>query len=239
MSKPDRWPTIHHALLFHVGTFDPAQKSKTHNATSLEGNGLSVSFHPEAWREIARLGDEPTWILRRDESQAFLDVRSLADTHWKLAMHWAVAEQLAMPAQIIEVSWYDDEANARSTMVFDGESLKDREAAQAEFELCEGGRPKLHQRTSFKTTPELNARIGFPVDIACMRDMVMTLYVEDVLHEKLGLQGCWWTDELDVYSHSAPRGVIHAKALVGWQRSVLECSADLDEFAASPSDSCA
>lgn len=239
MSKTKRWPTIDYAELFHVGTFDPAQKSKTHNATSLEGNGLSVSLHPGAWREIARLGEEPTWILRPAESQAFLDVRALDDTHWAASMQWAVAEQLAVPTQTLEVSWYDEDADARCTMIFNGEDPKDYEAAQAELEFCEGGSPELHQRSSFKATPALDARIGFPVDIACVRDMVITLYVEDVLHETLGLQGCWWADELDVYSHSAPRGVIHAKALAEWQRAVFEGTDDLAAFAASPSDSCA
>jgi hypothetical protein len=226
------WPTIAHNALFHIGTFDPNQKSQTHNTTSLEGNGLSVSLHPEAWREIARLGEEPTWILRHAESQVFLDVRSLVDTHWAAAMAWAFAEQLATHAQIIEVSWHDEDAEARSTMIFDDENPKDQAAAAAEFESQEDSSPKLHRRSAFRATPALNARIGFPVDIACVRDMVMTLYVEDVLHETLGLQGCWWDDELDVYSHSAPRGVIHPKALAGWQRAVFEGDCDEESLLA-------
>src|SRR3989344_1364510 len=43
------WPLSASPSVVHVGYFDSSLKGATHNSTSLEGNGLSVSSCPDAW----------------------------------------------------------------------------------------------------------------------------------------------------------------------------------------------
>ena len=66
----------------HIGTMKPSDKGRFHNKTSLEGNGLSVSEDPDAWRAIAKLGGFPTWSLTRDGS-LFVDAHALQESHWQ------------------------------------------------------------------------------------------------------------------------------------------------------------
>ena len=221
-SKPIVWPTISHDEVFHIGSFDPTLKGQTHNRTSLEGNGLSVSVEPEAWRDIARLGGEPTWGLRSPEAALFLDVHRLRRKHWTAVTTWAAEQGLVAPTEVIEVSWFDDEADQRRMMEFDGEDPKERAAAQAEFEYFDGGDPQQRSFASFKATPAMTARIGFEVAIALVKDLALTLYIEDVLFDSQAVHGAWWEDELNVFALSAPRGVIHARALARWDRELVE-----------------
>lgn len=237
--------------VFHVGTLESLQKGLTHNRCSLEGNGLSVSVEPAAWQKIARLGGQPIWELQAPSQTQqhgaglgaglFLDIYELKSEHWAEVMDWALKNDLVERALLLEVSWLNED-NLREYTLFDGTDPKGVRNAQEEVdarqEEDDTSEPRLEKRDDFKATAALNSRIGFEVDIFLVKDMAMTLYVEDVLHAAHGIQGCWWDDELDVYSYSAPRGVIHLKALQGWAREEVrsrdEYSEDEQEHASQP-----
>lgn len=67
-------PTLQVDALFHVGLLDISQKKPE----SYEGNCLSVSLCPEAWRDIARLRGD-CFRLAKPGAQ-FLDVNAFLDS---------------------------------------------------------------------------------------------------------------------------------------------------------------
>lgn len=232
------WPTLAFDEVFHVGSMRPEMKGRTHNATSQEGNGLSVSRDPQAWTEIAKLGGEPTWSLKpapgNQRCADFLDAHALTPQEWAVVTDWAQSVQLLQPARLVEISWLDEEADARRSMVFDLDDPRDAQAAQQEHEsLIEGAEDESDvQRIEFagwRATPALNARMGFAVPLGLQNDLALTAYVEDVLFDAHGIHGVWWLDEVDVQALSAPRGVIHRKALSHWQATVVQGQDDGDQ----------
>ena len=225
------WPSVSLARVFHIGSLEVAQKGKTHNRISQEGNGLSVSLNPAAWRRIARLGGQPTWSLVAENAERalFLDVLALTPAHWSAVMCWAVRTGLVEPSTVLEVSWIDGETDERVQMQFDASDPKSARRAQEEFENCsedENSEPLLQALEGFRATPALVARIGFSFDVCQIKDMVATIYAEDALHAEIGVQGCWWNEALDVYGLSAPRGVIHLGALANWSCAVVDGDID-------------
>lgn len=242
---PIGWPTVVLDEVFHIGTLDPASKGQTHNTTSLEGSGLSVSVEPDAWREIARLGGNPTWELRSPEPRSFVDFHELKDEHWSAVMLWAESRGFVLSTEVIEVSWYDDECEERRAFVFDASQPKEVVSAQDEFDaLIEGNYddaeeaaadvdgPRMERHAAWRATPALNDRIGFDVSIGLVKDLALTVFVEDELYANEGFHGVWWMDNLDVGNLSAPRGVIHAAALPAWEREMLDDGLGSDRRAA-------
>ena len=61
-------PTKRLKKVYHVGDIDLNKKSKN----SLEGSGLSISLHPEAWKQISETTYGDTHILLNDNG-IFLD----------------------------------------------------------------------------------------------------------------------------------------------------------------------
>ncbi|WP_137917218.1 hypothetical protein [Hydrogenophaga sp. 2FB] len=194
---------------------------------SLEGNGLSVSEVPDAWREIARLGDAPTWLLRPPGSAAqFLAVNALEAAHRDVVTSWAELRGYLCDSRLAAVSWNDADDGARREMTFDlgaedglGHSIQDAEAELEEV-LDQDGRIELRQGCA--ATALLNQRIGYKVPPALAFDMALTTFVEDLLFPELGFQGAWWLDALDIPKLSAPRGVLHLSALPFWSREKQE-----------------
>lgn len=227
--RQNQLPLVRHAHVFHVGSFDPAQKGTTHNRCSLEGNGLSVSQHPEAWRGIARLGDEPTWRLTSENGPlAMVDVHAMNPDHWAFVHEWAQGAGLLQQTEVLRVSWMDEELGGQCQMDFDlqqpGKTRADIEAA-AQLEADDREKANIQKCASWKGTPALDVRIGFEVSCVLAQDMALTLFVQDELFDRNGAAGVWWNDDLDPYELSAPRGVIHARALQLLHREVVadEC----------------
>jgi len=80
-------PTAVIDAVFHVGTMDKVNK----RSVNLEGNGLSVSLHPNVWRYMDHgwiSGD--LWKLTRPES-LFLDLRALTDAQRSEIVEWGIA----------------------------------------------------------------------------------------------------------------------------------------------------
>lgn len=225
-------------------------KGQTHNVRSLEGNGLSVSRHPQAWQEIARLGGNPTWSLHCVneegvcEGVSFLDVHALDSGAWSIVTEWGKDKGYVDDTELIVVGWHDDEVDQRMSMQFDlgdveseNPQASDRHRAQIEREAYAEYEDRidldatLERSRGLRATAAMVSRIGFPVEASLVRDLLLTLYVEDVMFDSLQVHGVWWQDTLDPASYSAPRGVIHSKALPRWKREVVEqAEADLSEL---------
>ena len=204
------WPVIAQEKVFHVGVMDPAMKGKTHNSTSLEGNGLSVSRHPEEWRSIARLGDAPAWQLTRDGDCLFLDAHRVTPEQHVAIARWGAGLGMVQEATVFEAQWVEDGDSYSMT------SLSEEYIQQECEELGPEHQLKIRQFAGWVATPLMDETIGFRVDLAMVEDLLMTLYAERALYRSHGIQGVWWEDRLDPFSLSAPRGVIHVAALRYW-----------------------
>lgn len=200
-------PVVARPILFHVGTLDATGKGS--RGASLEGTGLSVSRHPESWTAIAKLGGQPVWRLERPAAR-FLDFHRLDDSGREALTRWGVERGFLVVQQQWEVSWFDDELDARVAMRF-----RDEIEARREFD---GRRDDgddaagLVPLMAVAPTAAVTARLGFATDLANALDIAATLWVED----DTNLDGVWWNDRHDVASLSAPRGVIVPRALADW-----------------------
>lgn len=206
--------------VFHVGSLNPADKRKD----SQEGNGLSVSEHPEAWASIARLGGNPLHKLTKGTSGqqgAFLEFRSLTEAALRELGEWGIKNGWAQAEKRWRVSWFDSEYDGRvHTLMATEESGRDeakgiREEGDSTARCVEVLVPVL--------TPKSIERLGFKLDALSTLDMLATFWVED----ETELDGVWWDDLLAPHALSAPRGVICLKRLPLWTAKVHRSSAKI------------
>jgi len=203
-STVNGFPSLNIAEVYHVGFMDPQHKRRG----SLEGSGLSVSLHPEAWTKIAKLGGRPTQALTNPKG-TFLNYHALTDEQKKAILSWGEQNRYVSGATTYRVSWYDDEADGTVFSI-----MHDREKAEAEAEDMEDSVVK-ELPGSYVATPLMQQRVHGSADPSLVLDLLSTIFVEDVL----GWDGVWWKDTLDPASLSAPRGVIVPNAISRWQRS--------------------
>jgi len=201
--------------LFHVGRLDPAAKG----IDSHEGDGLSVSRHPEDWRAIARLGDAPVWDIDTRDAR-FLDFYAFRRDRAALnaACDWAVEQGYLERGRVYVVTMPDEEGEGGS-LVFrflDPTEAEDEARGYLEADLggdeLEAAVAQAVRRTlGYVSTAHLAERMrherGVPLALAV--DLAVVAYAEDVL----GLDGVWWEDAYDPAGYSAPRGVLFARRL--------------------------
>lgn len=204
-------PVFQTREVFHVGSLVSEHKGKAGN--SYEGNGLSVSHHPEEWTAIARLGGEPTWKLSLDSDGRFIDFHSLLPHHLEALDLWARAAGLLEPAQRWEVSYTDTESDTSRFFL-----VASLEQAQAEVSDLEDEGASYREVAISCATKSLIERCGFDPGGANDLAIAVTIYAED--H---GFHGVWWHDSLCPESLSAPRGVINLANLPNWR---AECIAE-------------
>lgn len=217
-AKVDGWPVILLGRVFHIGTLDPSHKGTSHNSCSREGTGLSVSLNPDAWMRIAKLGGNPTWELEAESMQAFVDVLSLKKDHWKTINDWAVDKGFLERYEATVVSYFDDDLGYEVSIHYDENEPSDKIEVQDYRDEAEADGMEVDLKTapSFRGTDFLNSMMGYKVSKGLAQDLAMTLFCEDVLADRLRTTGIWWNENLDPLSYSAPRGVIHVKALEKW-----------------------
>lgn len=194
------FPTKQFPALFHVGTL--VESDKGCRGPSLEGAGLSVSEHPQAWRSIARLGGLPTWRLSKARN-CFLDIHRMQKEHWARIEGWGVAQGLATPQDIWVVKWHDEELGHDVSMEFVSQ-------AAAQEEMDEGR--VLSMRRGLAPAAALERWAGQKVAVVLSRDFLGLSFAENVL----GVDGVFWNDTLDIHGLSAPRAVIFSRGLPNW-----------------------
>lgn len=194
-------------VLYHVGTFDP--KDKGCRGESFEGPGLSVSSHPEAWRQIAKLGGAPVWRLRRPEGR-LLDALSLKRRQRALIQDWALSQGLVRSGSIWAVRWFDEDSNGDVEMHFESEE-------DARRELDEGR--SLHERPRrLIALPALAQYVQRSAPLILVEDFITLAYAELVLD----LDGVYWSETLTPWNLSAPRGVLFPSKVALWSRELVE-----------------
>lgn len=186
-------PTLRKAGLFHVGTLAIGNKK----AASFEGEGLSVSQCPDAWRAIARLAGD-TWSISSREF-VFLDAHRVSDDLLDSIFAWAVMEGFIAPTTLYGVRWFDDEMDGEMNTLFSDENEAEEEA--------EGFGVTVEIVPDYRTTekfPDCTVKAG--MNSIEFKDILLALYVRLMVPT---LDGVWWEDVHDVNRYSAPRGVIN------------------------------
>ena len=205
----DALPIYRRSRVYHVGTLDPDHKGR--QGRSFEGDGLSVSLHPQEWSRIARLGG-PTWQLTR-QGGAFLDYhRFVRRGRLPEVQRWAIRQGLLALRPRWKVEWYDSDEDGAVHSLYPTAASAARELRH----LREGDDTANCVRLEVAVaTRTLNARLGFKVDDLLALEMATTCWVEACT----ALDGVWWTDTLDPVALSAPRGVIGLTRLALWTKT--------------------
>lgn len=206
--------------VFHVGAMNRDHRK----ASSHEGDGVSVSPCPEAWREIARLGDAPTWEVSSTTGGdlLFLDMHAtrndkvLEDT----ISEWAIGAGLATKSDQWLSVYFDSEIGSCRYMTSDSRDEAIKELDHCEIfegdslniaiEKIEAGLAEsaVVRQSMLCLTPSGQARsrnsnaggiVGW--------EMAAVLWAEDVARSQDSrIVGCWWDDIFEPAGLSAPRG---------------------------------
>lgn len=201
-------PIITLRKLFHVGSLNSKKKGKH----SYEGNGLSVSTHPAAWRKIARgqvIGD--TFSANKTDNK-FLNAHALLNKHKEAIANWAVQRGYLLPTGTVTVSWFDDEL--------------DNEVAQ-EFSSMNKAKQEFGNLEDYTVSVNKKGHSPTPLLKKITRNPQMTStgileYVLPLYAGEMELDGVWWSDRLDVQRYSAPRGVIIPSKISTWSFNIVK-----------------
>lgn len=184
----------------HVGTFNQAHKK----SYSYEGDGLSVSLHPDEWRRIARIGGE-THLLTKDGAQ-FADFHSMDLDSLDV---WGVENQLIEQATFFRITYFDDEMG--SDVYTD---YVDPVEAQEELDCMEDPALSVEEVKGYNPTAKMHSEMGVNTDHSEYQKHLFGLYIQQNFPE---LDGVWFADTLDVLAYSAPAGMIFTNKLTQWK----------------------
>lgn len=178
-------PLVEFDEVYHVGTLDAADRK----GGSYEGEGLSVSLHPDEWSQIAKLPGQ-TWTLERADGDPLRLVswHDLDDVVRGQARGWVRREEVYVLRK------WDDEYEQWLSFEF-----LTREEAEAEAEFAEDD---IASDVSWRATDDFPGRVYTDVDCS---DVLLAAYVR---HERPDLDGVWWEDDYDPDVLSCPRGVL-------------------------------
>lgn len=196
-------PTRELELVYHVGTLRPEDKGRR----SYEGDGLSVSLHPEEWAAIARLGDT-IWALHRAGAR-FLLAHRLDEDQRAGVISWGAARGWVVHRRGWQISLDDDELGGRVSLrcLDEDEAAAEEASGAAEIVACD----VLVATPLFEDLTVQDGTID-PYD---------PLLAAWVARTRPELDGVWWDDRYDPAAYSCPRGVIAPGSLHRWRRQPL------------------
>lgn len=198
----DLIPTVTFPCVWHVGTLDARNKG----TDSYEGEGVSVSLHPDDWARIARL-DGTKWELSKPDN-SFCDYARLTDTQKSAITTWGISEGFIRSGSCYEVRWLDDELGQMMSM-----SLSVYDEALEEYEE----RLDMDPNASLEEVATISATSIFPdtcVQPGALNPMENLVSAWMRLHSNV--DGMWWDDPYSPATLQAPRGVIFPSAFPRW-----------------------
>lgn len=186
-------PVVQHASVFHVGTLQADNRERL----SYEGDGLSVSVHPQDWRIIARLTGS-TWELRHPnlESMSFLNVHSLSCDQRDTVLGWGLSQGWVEKVLQWQIPDFDENDNIVGSFCFDS-----FEEAAGELEMDERDDCVPMAVENFVATADLPVE---RMEGNSALEGLLAVYVQHLTE----LDGLWWNDSYDPQRCSCPRGVL-------------------------------
>lgn len=217
-------PYVELDRVFHVGTMDPGHVGAGAGGASLEGNCLSVSLCPHAWRYIARLGGQDLFELSK-EGGLFVDVHALVDGgRLPEIVEWAKSRGLAKEAALWKAWRFDDEAEEWRYVFCRTEEAAIEEGA--EDGLGPDGVPAVSEATVPVGTWKLAQLTGMRIrDDEDATDAILLAFAMTEAHA----DGAWWRERFDPDTLSAPRGGIFQARVNGWQATQVRWAEVDDE----------
>lgn len=203
-------PTRSLSTVYHVGDLSGEREQPY---VSYEGDGVSVSQHPDVWRSlIQKTGDSSlpetatTYELISDGATFFEAVPGGPPR--ESIIEWAVANGFVHYEPGFEVRWQG--TDSYHMMQFFDRPRAEREAAVADRELSEimllalSERGRQYWEHAFEQLPS-------EADPLVICDLTPMWYAE-----ARGFDGVWWDEDLAPTRYSAPRGVIFQSRLDEW-----------------------
>ncbi len=199
--------------VFHVGTLAAADRGRRE---SYEGNALSVSSCPDAWRSIARCSGE-VFLLRSPEPKPFLSMHDVKPAALTRILRWAQTEKLVEPIKVFRAWSTGEEGESRFS---EYRTLKEAIEEGTRVSTVSGwaGNTELVRARGLQAIPIGESAVDFAV---------MTFA------ERSGFAGVWWNETYDPANLSAPRGAIFRSALQTWRATLSPAYDDeclLDAF---------
>jgi len=189
-------PILTHQQVEHVGSLNANHRE----SSSHEGDGLSVSIHPEEWTRIAKLGGLPIWRIERQDGQPlqFLNYHKLTPTQSDLIIQWGITTKLITPGTVYLVPFTDEEGELESYYALDNLTEAEEEAAGLGYD-----KSIIEAREGHLPTDKFRQR-GERISLGKVEQGLAIRLCENPDTE---LDGVWFDDILDGY-WSAPRGVL-------------------------------
>jgi hypothetical protein len=184
--------------LYHVGSLYQNDKCQQ----SYEGDGLSVSLHPNEWRKIAKLSGSEFTLTK--EIGVFADYYSFDREYLN---KWGVDNGFIVKATLYKATFYHEDEECFMLFI-------DRDEAEAE--CSSNGDESLESLTEvdgFIPTNLMHKSMKVITNHSIYHQHLFTIYVQA---EHPNVDGVWIDDELDVYGLSAPCGVIFEHKLAAW-----------------------
>jgi hypothetical protein len=219
-------PIVKAEVLFHFGTLDEQQRG-IHMSDSQEGHLLSVSNCPFAWEEIARLGGNPLHSLEAKGPLMLLDVHGVMENESLKAIitEWSINEGLCEIADLWK-AWNTNENGEWCSSTY--ATREEAESECDEMEDCrDNGEPLVEPFTSLVGTQKLADAVKIR-DLSTDADSLEFAAILWSEKHVPNLHGAWWNQDLDVYSHSAPRGGIFPEKMAEIEFK-KQCRNDVDD----------
>lgn len=204
-------PYIGLGRVFHIGTMDRKNLGAGAGGSSLEGDCLSVSLCPHAWRYIAKLGGNDLFELTKEDGR-FVDIHALLDGgRLPEIVEWAKETGLAREANLWK-AWYLD-AESDEWRYF---TCRTEDEAYDEAEpdgIGPDGVPAVSEVTVPIGTWRLAQATGMRLrDDEDATDAILLAFAMT----EADADGAWWRERHDPDMLSAPRGGIFKDKVEGW-----------------------
>lgn len=206
-------PMVMARKLWHIGALDLSQRGD--RGPSLEGNLLSVSACPYAWRSIARLGSRELHESRRPA--LLLDMLSALQAPEYQPLREEVAaygadKGLLRLAEVFKAIRYDDELDSEIYSLHETREEAEAESDQVEVatELLATDRLKQIHALGAGVTPGLEYAM-----IEWLRERVPVLPISG----GAPIAGVYWDESYDPDGYSAPRGGLFSPAFAAFEQT--------------------
>lgn len=181
---------------------------KNRTSHNFEGKGLSISFHPDAWRRIARgqVSGSTYCLTRHDGKFAVMKSEDI-----EILKLWGLNKGLVTQENSYSYTYWDDDLDRELVDYFDSmnEALDSWECDESDIE----------KTTILKPTIKLKTALA-PIKI-CEHDPYQYLFGLYIKEHHPELDGVWFDHILDVAALSAPAGLIFDDKVYLWKNRIL------------------